>query len=88
MSGSKRLNGHCPAEIILKQSKKDKVYRVTVQKTHVGHCPGSDEKELDFLSLDKGLKEEIAAKLSLGVPQSTILKQYQCSAQPSSFQRT
>lgn len=79
---SKKLNGFCPAELYVMEKKTDRTCEVRVQKTHVGHSITS-EKELAFVSLDCKEKESIQTKISSGVEQSTIWKQYE-SKEPSS----
>ena len=86
LSGSKKLNGFCPAEIVLHENSEDKTCRAVIQKTHVGHSNNSCE-ELKFLSLDKIEKSDIAAKLSVGVPINTILMNYQSSTAGQQLER-
>lgn len=72
-SGSKKIQGFCPAEIILKiQANK---CLVRFQRVHVGHTIASEE-ELRHIYLDKEFKKNIASKLLEGVPKTDLLKMY------------
>jgi len=73
--GSKKLGGICPALINVKTSKNDGTRSVMYQKLHVGHpC---NRSELPYINLNAEDKFNIAKKLSLGVPRSVILGQYE-----------
>lgn len=72
-SGSKKIQGFCPAEIVLK-IQADKC-SVQFQSVHVGHTIASEE-ELRHIYLDKACKRSIASKLLEGVPKPELLKMY------------
>lgn len=72
-SGSKKIQGFCPAEIILK-IQADKCL-VQFQRTHVGHTIASEE-EMRHIYLDKEFKKTIASKLLEGTSKSELLETY------------
>lgn len=69
--GSKKLGGHCPAEMIV--TVEDGGYRVKYQMRHVGH-EISTKKELIYKSLEKWEKEWIASNLLNGASRSEVLR--------------
>lgn len=69
--GSKKIQGYCPAEIML-QLGEDGCH-VQFQSVHVGHEVGSRD-ELHYIFLDKEQKRMVAEQLIQGVPRTEIVK--------------
>ncbi len=82
LSGLKKLNGYCPAEIRVVKKNHDGVFRVTFLKTHVGHAV-SNETELRYVYLNDEERRTLASKISAGVPLKRILNDSVSSAQNS-----
>lgn len=69
--GSKKIQGYCPAEIMLQL--RDDGCHVQFQSVHVGHEIGSRD-ELHHVFLDKEQKRMVAEQLIEGVPRTEIVK--------------
>lgn len=79
-TGSNKINGHCPAAIILKECE-GKITAAYI-KTHVGH--GSDYKRIP---LSKGEKDTIAKKLANNVSVDEILTEVKDSISDENVSR-
>jgi hypothetical protein len=85
-SGSKKLNGWCPADLRVTEDHATRMVYVKVQSTHVGHSTTS-KSEVSFVSLDKKEKCSIADKLLAGVEERTLYQTYQKKLFSESFPR-
>lgn len=83
---SKKLNDFCPAQLYVTEKRAEGIWDVKMQKTHIGHCITSEE-ELAFVSIDDREKASICNKISLGVEQNTIFKQYEGKELSSGLKR-
>ncbi len=73
LNGTKRLGGHCPAEIVALRNRNDDSCDVTFQNVHVGHEVGT-KSELKHTYLSKEEKLMIATKLSMGLTTAEIVR--------------
>ncbi|XP_065220870.1 uncharacterized protein LOC135845923 [Planococcus citri] len=71
--GSKKLQGLCPAEIVVKEFKSDGKCEVKFQTTHVGHEIGT-QTELTHIYLDKPKRLELASKIADRIALSVIME--------------
>ncbi len=72
--GSKKINGFCPAEIAVRRSKTDGTCKVYYVQTHLGHTV-CDKTELAHVFISKEERQNIAFKISAGIPYDKILKE-------------
>ncbi len=87
LTGSKRIGGRCPAEIVVSHDKTDHSCVAKLQKIHVGHEVGTIS-ELKHTYFGKEEKLVIAAKLSMGVTSAEVLtrqKQLEISEEATPF---
>ncbi len=78
MSGSKRLGGTCPAQIIMRYNRMDNTCTVRYQKTHVGHEIGTED-EMKHMYIEENEKLVIASNLLLGVSTTETLRKQRMS---------
>ncbi|XP_050500770.1 uncharacterized protein LOC126880760 [Diabrotica virgifera virgifera] len=79
--GSHKINGYCPAEIIVKLLN-DGTCEVEFVAQHIGH-----NENLGHLNLNQSEKEDLAAKIALKVPFESILDEVRNSVSGSEIDR-
>lgn len=73
LSGSKKLQAHCPARMRVKIDAQSGVCKVVYQETHCGHKV-KDANELCHVYLTKDDKTELASDIKAGVPMTRLKK--------------
>lgn len=79
--GSKKINGVCPAHMIVRESNDGKC-TVTFTETHVGH-----KADLGHLYLTKSERKKLALKIQQKIPFDTILDEARVSVYETNLQR-